>query len=88
MESLLEFGLSNLKACKDDWKMRRMPCSIRTDVPGIPEAGAHTPNVVVGEEPSSVFVLSLGKKIRNSFLIFLWVFARMMEVGSIFIRKN
>ncbi len=69
-------GLSNLESGKDDWKMRRMPRNIGTDVPGLPEAGAHTPNVVVREEPSSVFVLSLGKKNYKLFLFnFLWVLA-------------
>jgi hypothetical protein len=80
-----ELGLSNLEASKDDRKMRQKPRNIRTDVQGLPEAGAHTPNVVVREEPSSVFVLSLGKK---KFKIFIFIFfvglCRMMDAGLYF----
>jgi hypothetical protein len=75
------------ESSKDDWKMRRMPRNIRTDVLGIPEAGAHTSNVVVGEEPSSVFVLSLGKK-NCKLVSFFWGPCRMIDVGSAFMSKK
>jgi hypothetical protein len=41
---------TKIRAQESSRKMRQLPRRIRTDVSDIPETGAHTPNIVVGEE--------------------------------------